>query len=217
MAADVFYDLCKLTPSDVSIDVVGGAIEGGRSLSGVTQSIDYSGGGFVAVTYGGINCQDRGKAKEWNRLAAALNGSVRTVEIPLWTDQVAARDGSGVIAGSPGSGIADPTLNSAPLGATALIIHPSGGVTLDGGEWFSIAHGGAIGKRAYRIWEAIASGGAYNIKIMPPLREAIAAATPASFYRPECQMRLPAGETMAWAFHAPGATSELSVNFVEAF
>ena len=80
MAADIVFDICKLTPAEITLDIVGSAVEGGRSLSGVTQSIDYSGGGFVAVTYGGINLFTSAQAKEWNRLAGCLNGSVRTVE-----------------------------------------------------------------------------------------------------------------------------------------
>jgi hypothetical protein len=216
MAADVVYDLCKLTPSDVTLDIVGSAIEGGRSLSGVTQSIDYSGGGFVAVTYGGIVIRSNAEAKEWNRIAGCLNGSVRTVDLPLWADIVAATNASGVAAGAPG-GIANPTLSAAALGATLVHSSSPGGLIIEGGEWFSIAHPGATDKRVYRVWKSVAAGGGWDLSIMPPLRAAITAGITANFWRPVCKMRLPAGETMPWVFHAPGATAELSVNFVEAF
>lgn len=142
--ADITYDLCILTPSDIEMDVVGSSIEGGRSVAGVTQSIDYSGGGFVAVTYGGIFLQTFQQHKEWNRLAAVLNGSVRTVRVPLWADPVAIRDGSGAAAGSSG-GPADPTAAAdAALAATSLDISLPAGVTVEGGEWFSINHGGTV-------------------------------------------------------------------------
>lgn len=216
MAADIVYDICILTPADISLDVVGSAIEGGRSLSGVTQSIDYSGGGFVAITYGGINLFTRAQAKEWNKLAGCLNGSVRTVDVPLWADFVAARNASGVAAGAPG-GIANPTLSAAALGATIVHASSPGGLIIEGGEWFSIQHPGVTDKRAYRVWKAVAAGGGFDLSIMPPLRAAIALGIEADFWRPICKMRLPAGETMAWQFRAPGGNSELTVNFVEAF
>jgi hypothetical protein len=213
--ADIVYDLCVLTPAEISLDVVGGAIEGGRSLSGVTQSIDYSGGGFVAVTYGGIGVFTAAQAKLWNRLGATLNGSVRTVLVPLWADIVAARNPSGLAAGAPG-GPANPTVQSAVLlGATQLQLAGLSGVVIEGGEWFSIDHGGVIGKRAYRIGKVVTPPDVISFR--PPLRKDTAAGTTCDFWRPECVMRLPAGETMAWTFRAPGAHSELSVNFVESF
>lgn len=215
--ADVTYDLCVLTPADISLDVVGAGIEGGRSLAGVTQSIDYSGGGFVAATYGGINIFTPAQAKFWNRLAAILNGSVRTVLLPLWTDFVAVRNPStGLALGGPG-GPANPTVQAdVLLGANQFqLAGLSGGVVIEGGEWFSIDHGGSVGKHAYRISKVITPPDV--IAFMPTLRRDTAAGTVCDFWRPECEMRLPAGETMAWQFRAPGAISELSVNFVEAF
>jgi hypothetical protein len=216
MAADIALDICILTPSEVTLDIVGSTIEGGRSLSGVTQSIDYSGGGFVAVTYGGINLFTAAQAKEWNKLAGCLNGSVRTVDVPLWADIVAARNAAGVAAGSPG-GIANPTLAAAALGATTVTATTPGGLIIEGGEWFSIQHLGTVDQRAYRVWKSVVAGGFFTLSIMPPLRDAIAAGTEADFWRPTCKMRLPAGESMPWQFRAPGGTSELTVNFVEAF
>jgi hypothetical protein len=213
---DITLDICVLTPSEITIDIVGSAIEGGRSLSGVTQSIDYSGGGFVAVTYAGINLFTSAQAKAWNALAGCLNGSVRTVDVPLWADQVAARNASGVAAGAPG-GIANPTLNAAALGATTVHSSSPGGLIIEGGEWFSIGHGGTVEKHVYRVWKAVAAGGGWDLSIMPPLRKAIVVGEVADFWRPTARMRLPAGETMPWIFHVPGATAELSVNFVEAF
>lgn len=215
--ADITYDLCILTPAEITLDVVGAAIEGGRALSGVTQSIDYSGGGFVAVTYGGIPVFSAAQAKLWNRLAATLNGSVRTVLVPLWADIVAVRNpSSGLALGGPG-GPSNPTVQSAVLlGATQLqLAGLGGGVVIEGGEWFSIDHGGTVNKRAYRIAKVVTPPDVISFR--PPLRRDTAAGTVCDFWRPECEMRLPAGETMAWQFRVPGGTSELTVNFVESF
>jgi hypothetical protein len=217
--ADADYDLCVLTPADVSIDVVGSAVEGGRSLSGITQSINYSGGGFVAVTYGGIQLFSAAQAKAWNRLGAILNGSVTTVVVPLWTDQIAARNPGGDALGFPSGPLANPTVTNAVLmGATTLKLSGVSTAVIEGGEWFAIFHGAPVGWRAYRIQgPQDVPTGVRTINFMPPLRADTAAGTEADFWRPQCLMRLPAGETMAWQFRAPGATSELSVNFVEAF
>jgi hypothetical protein len=213
--ADINYDLCVLTPTDVTIDIVGTAIEGGRSLSGITQSINYSGGGFVAVTYGGINLFTPAQAKFWNRLAGTLNGSVGTVLLPLWTDTVAARNPGGFPSGGPG-GPANPTVQAPVLlGATQLQLAGLTGAVIEGGEWFSIDHGGIVDQHAYRISKLVTSPDV--IQFMPPLRKDTPAGAVCDFWRPQAKMRLPAGETMAWVFRVPGATSELSVNFVEAF
>jgi hypothetical protein len=216
--ADATYDLCVLTPSEITLDVVGSAIEGARSLSGVTQSIDYSGGGFVAVTYAGINVLTAAQAKAWNRLAAILNGSVRTVNVPLWADLVAARHPtSGLALGAPGE-LPNPTVQTAVLmGATQLQLAGLGGAVIEGGEWFSIQHGsgGNIGNRAYRIAKLVTAPDVINF--YPALRDDVAAGVVCDFWQPQCRMRLPAGETMAWMFRAPGGISELTVSFVETF
>jgi hypothetical protein len=214
---DFTYDLCKLTPSEISIDVVGIAVEGGRALSGVTKAINYSGGGFVAATYGGINLIGRAALKEWNKIGAMLNGSVRTVLLPLWTDPVAARDSGDLPAGGPG-GPANPTLGAAAALADSLIQINIGatGVAIEGGEWFAINHGGALEWRAYRIAEVIA-GTPVTYRIVPPLRAAVAVGATLDFWRPRCLMRLKPGDSLPWTYTAPGATSVVSASFVEAF
>jgi hypothetical protein len=217
--ADAVYDLCLLTPAEITIDVVGSAIEGGRSLSGVTQSIDYSGGGFVAVTYGGIQVHSTAAAKHWNSLAAILNGSVRRVNVPLWTDLLAVTNAAGDVLGGPGGGaLPNPTLQHDELmGVTQIKLAGVADAEIQGGEWFAISHGGATGLRAYRITEPpVETTGVRTVNFMPPLRADTVLGTIADFWRPNCVMRLPAGETMAWTFQAPGGTSELTVNFVEA-
>jgi hypothetical protein len=218
--ADFTYDLCKLTPSEISIDVVGIAVEGGRSLSGVTKAINYSGGGFVAATYGGINLIGRAALKEWNKIGAMLNGSVRTVLLPLWADPVAARDGSDNPAGGPG-GVDNPTVagsSTRPAGSTIIKINLSGGTTvIEGGEWFAINHGGALEWRAYRIAEAIIGAPPNDYRISPPLRAAVDPGVTLDFWRPRCLMRLKPGDSLPWTYTAPGATSVVSASFVEAF
>lgn len=201
------------------MDVVGIAVEGGRSLSGVTRVINYTGGGFVAVDYGGINLMSRAELKEWNRLGSMLNGSVRTVLIPLWTDPVAARDSDGDPAGGPG-GPLNPEVaggSPAPLGSTVLRINLHGSTVVQGGEWFAIDHGGDLEWRAYRIVKEIPGDPPNDYRISPPLREEVPVGKTLDFWRPQCLMRLKPGESLPFTFSAPGASSIVSASFVEAF
>lgn len=205
--ATLVYDLCKLTPADVSIDVAGSAIEGGRSLSGATQAIDFSGGGFVVASYGGIFIRTRDQHRYWNQLAGILNGAVNSIVLPLWTDPLlgTAPDHDGTVA-------------AAALHATTVSIthDPS---DLAPGAWFSIDHGGTLGPRAYRIHDVgTISAGTYPCQIRPALRAAITGGTIVNFWRPQCTMRLNAGSTMPWVYQAPGAIGQdRSIDFIEAF
>lgn len=232
------YDLCALTPSEVSMDVVGVSIEGGRSLSGVTQAIDYSGGGFIAATYGGINIGTRSQHRYWSKLGANLNGSVTPIIVPLWTDYIAPRNAAGLppggieFGGIPHSDdslfhdavgysqrFADAVLGGAgaAVNAAQLVITMPAGFALEGGEWFAIQHP-VRNWRAYRIKEVVSVlGQAFTCIIGPPLREAVTAGEAVIFTRPKCLMRLPAGETLPWTWVAPGVIASLTVNFVEAF
>lgn len=201
------YDRCKLTPAEVTMDVVGTSLEGGRSLSGITQAIDLSGGGFVTATYGGIFIKSRDQHRYWNELAGILNGSVNTIAVPLWT-QLLLGDGS------DHSG----TMAAAALHATQVsITHDP--ADLVPGAWFAINHGGALNWRAYRVLSVgTPVSGAYPCEIRPALRASVAAATVCNFDDPKCLMRLPAGETMAWTYGAPGGyAQDRTINFVEAF
>jgi hypothetical protein len=230
------YDLCRLTPSEVSMDVVGVSIEGGRSLSGVTQAIDYSGGGFIAVTYGGIQIGSRSQHRYWSKLGANLNGSVTPIIVPLWTDYITPLSGSYSPGDDAGVGIphsdeslfndgagydqffADAGVSvAAAVNAAQIVITMPAGFNVEGGEWFAIHHL-VRNWRAYRIKEVVSRvGQAFTCIIGPPLREAVAIGETASFTRPRCLMRLPAGETLPWAWTAPGVFASLTVNFVEAF
>lgn len=206
------YDLCILTPRDVTIDVVGSSVEGGRTLTGITQAIEYSGGGRVIATYADIPIIERAQHRYWNQLAAVLNGSVEWLNVPLWTD-VSLPAGvdatNGDAAGSTTGGIT--ALNAGIIKFNWTL--PGSIDEPSGGEWFSISHA-TKGFRAYRIKEALGSN---EYRIAPPIREEVPTGTDLDFWRPRCRMRLPAGETMPWQFMVPGVTMTGVINFVEAF
>ena len=207
------FDLCQLTPTQVDIDVAGGAIEGGMSMAGVTQAIDSTGGGIVTATYAGIALLSRAQHRYWNELAAILNGGTTRIFVPLWTDPVL-EDGEDY------SNLGD-VLTAAALFATSLRIQTDGFEPYPG-QWFSINHGGALDHRAYRIaTKTVETAGppwVGTITIRPPLRAAVAvAADKLRFNRPLCSMRLAAGESLPWSWSAPGALGQGAIPFVEHF
>lgn len=203
MSSEVL-DLCKLTPSDVSIDIVNVAISGGRSLSGVEQMINYTGGGYVSVAYGGIFLRSRDQHLYWNKLATILNGSVDFILVPLWTD-----------ATSPPEADSAATVSGALATTTPTMVKTT---KPEEGQWFSCAHGGGIGLRAYRILKVSPlSAGAWPLEIRPPLRRASTDVV-ASFWRPQLRMRLPPGQSMPWHWQAPGVfATDASLTLIEAF
>lgn len=71
--------------------IVGGSVEGGSALSGITLASDITGGGFVAVDYQDIQLSNtnRDRILFFNRLMVALQGGVRSLVVPLLTDYIA--------------------------------------------------------------------------------------------------------------------------------
>lgn len=202
-------DLCQITPTEIGIDIAGQAIEGGRSMSGVTQAINYSGGGYVVVNYGGINLVDRAQHLYWNSLAGILNGGVTRMFVPLWTDKLL-------------DPTKDYTTNSAVAAAAAVFattisITPPAAYDPEPGLWFSINHGGTVDHRAYRVVTAVDAGASWTLTIRPPLRAAITTADTCRFHRPLCSMRLAAGQSLPWSWTAPGAWGAGELPLVEHF
>lgn len=236
-AATPIYDLCALPPSDVALDVVATSIDGGRSMSGITQAIDVSGGGYVAVSYGGIRLIDPATHLAWNALAGWLSGSVRRIIVPLQTDFICPVNSLGEPPGLPLSRIThsdgrlftDGTgyqqiindifiMGAAALNATTLSLNYPQGFTARAGQWFSIDHK-SKGPRAYRIiaiLQKITGGNDVVVQIQPALREATVPSQPLEFWRPRGTFRLKPGSNDAWRYVIPGVTGMVDVELVEA-
>jgi len=71
--------------------LVGSAVEGGASLSGIVTASDATGGGLVAVDYSEIQLSNvnRDRILFFSRLMNALAGGVRFCVVPLLTDYIA--------------------------------------------------------------------------------------------------------------------------------
>ena len=209
------FDLRLAPPGTMTMpNIVGGTVEGGRSLSGLVSVADLSGGGLVTVKYGQIALRNVNPAKlrYWSRLGAMLNGGVRSILVPLLTDFIAP---FGLTV----------TAQAAALNAGTLSFLVRGDFLTDdflnGGEWFEIAHL-TRSSRAYCITDvdAITSNQdgsiSYTVGIRPPLREAIGDGTVLRFERPRFLARLAPGTSInadvdaAW-WATPDAT------FLESF
>lgn len=213
------YDLNLAPPGRMTApQIVGGAVEGGRTLSGLTSAADMTGGGLVSVKYGSIPLSNwtPDAQRYWSWLSAYLAGGVRSILVPLLVDRISPLQGGlkqqVVVPHSTGAlfstgagyriGTVGAWVGAAPVNAGTLTINVTGGAKLFGGEWFELTHA-SRGSRAYCVTEIdsatpVADGWtAYVIGIRPPLRDAIADGAAASFDRPKTLMRLAPGTTMA--------------------
>lgn len=100
---------------------------------------------------------------------------------------------------------------AADLRATLLGINIIASAALVGGEFFSISHPTFL-KRLYTVVRVPASN---QIKIRPPLREAIPDETPLDFERPGCVMNLTSAEESIQPVTAGAYMSSLNLQFIE--
>jgi hypothetical protein len=83
------FDLNFLRPAQAVMPrILGGAVEGGSALNGITLASDASGGGLVALDYQQftLNTTNRDAILFYNKLMVALQGGVRLCVVPFLTD-----------------------------------------------------------------------------------------------------------------------------------
>lgn len=206
------WSLRELPPAKILHDLVGSSIEAPRSLSGLTQAIDFSGGGYWRLDMKAVQIHNEVGHRAWLRWRNRLNGGVGTVVVPLLNDIV--------MVGGENVPFSDGTLHSdgtghrgadiiAAIGAAAaknagtvqILVLAAARALLEA-DMFSIRHP-TKDWRAYAITSIdtvvdVPAGKLYTVGIRPTLREAITAADFVDFWRPRCLMRLSAGKTMAW-------------------
>jgi hypothetical protein len=217
------YPLEVLPPKTIDIGWDGMSIEGGRSLSGISSAIEFTGGGILTVKYGDVLYNSIQQHKAITRLAAHLAGSVRSIIVPILSDWTGpfALDSSGypviqvLSTHDDGSTFDDGAYysQSAVVAVTEAASDPdvpgtleirvtSGGVALEGGEWFALQHP-TKSWRAYCIREIDSSTEdgdetVYTVALDRPLRETATAGMTVEFSRPRCLMRLRAGQKLNW-------------------
>ena len=174
---------------------IGNVLDGGTSLSGVADSIESDGGGFITADFSNGSTRDKMAGNAWRALTDADAGDafvvllcaerlfqpVGAVGIVNHSDGTPFSDGEAY----RGSGAAFVAAADAPLRATSLTITGTSQSLLIGGELFSVEHP-TWGWRAYRVRSV--DGNAITFR--PPLREALTAGTALEFDMPRCQMRI---------------------------
>lgn len=213
-------------------NIIGGAVEGGRSLSGIALAADLTGGGFVAVKYSNIILKNTTSdaLRYWSWLCAYLAGGRRSILVPMLIDYVDPLPELSLF--SDGSTFSDGSLfsisggfvvlnSSASVNAGTIVIRASSGANIDVGQWFEFSHA-EKSARSYNITEidSVTTNGSgtktYTVGIRPPLRAAVPSGMQLRFRRPRCLMRLAPGSNPAndvekyWQ-----STAEIS--FVESF
>lgn len=213
------YNLALAPPGRMTApQIVGSAVEGGRTLSGLTSAADLTGGGLVAVKYSAIQLSNTtpDAQRYWSWLSAYLAGGVRSILVPLLVDRVSPFQGPYVerrvgithsteAMFSTGAGYAIGNavawIGAAQQNAGTVAIVIAGGPQIVGGEWFEIVHP-TRGSRAYCITEIDAVtvnadlSRTYTVGIRPPLRDAVGQGAVISFSRPKTLMRLAPGTQM---------------------
>lgn len=190
-------------PGTMNVRLMGANVSGGRSLSGIVQNGELSGGGYWVAEFGEISLWTREKVLAWRRLAAAADNGARTILVPL-ADRIHQPFSNPAYAGADTFG--DETWDAngtwAPEGisatlavggaqarATEIDIGYSGGTPLVGGEHFSIQYEDI--HRLYIVTRVVAQDGSdYTLEIRPPLRADSNGGEPLNFETPRCSMRL---------------------------
>lgn len=203
---------------------VGMPVTGPGSFTGPGQVGEFSGGGWWTANLTGIDLADAPEIRHFRALLGRAGFGtrrfiVRMIDDPLvalpepvpFDDDAPFDDDSEF----EGGAVAASVTAAAALRATSLQIVCD--VELKGGEVFTIVH--AIhGPRIYLLTAVTALGeGAYSVKIVPPLREAVAADEVCDFDRPRCVMRIDDPNGEAWPTIQPGWQAKANIRFVEAF
>jgi hypothetical protein len=154
------YPLSYLPPKEFEFGWEGASIEGGRALSGAYTAIEFSGGGYLTVSYKGILYQTPASHRRMNMLAAHLAGSIRTILLPILSDWTGpfnvGSDGYPIIGVNTtfsdgatfGDGAyftqstvqAEVYADSDPEEPGTLQLLVTAGNELEGGEWFAVKH-----------------------------------------------------------------------------
>lgn len=179
-------------------------LSGPGGLSGPPQTAEISGGGWWIAELNNIELWTEAEWAEYQGQLLDLHGGVETIEVPLPSNLVGSAD------------VVATVTTAAALRATTVELTATAGA-IKRGSVFSIAHG-TKGKRAYQVRTILSDvAGVYSVKILPPLREAVADDTAVNFATPANLMRLddPTGD--AWPTIQPDLSARVSLRFVEAF
>lgn len=197
-------------PGTMSARIVGAQQSGGRSLSGIVQNAELSGGGYWVAEFGDIALLNPEKVLAWRRLSAALAGGATPVIVPLADRRhqplspraYSGNDTFGLSTWEETdywmpSDVTPPAILAQGAGAgwaarsTTIDFIYIGDVPLVGGEHFSIQDVYDFVWRLHRITRIIDHDGFnWTAEIRPPLRRLYGLGVIMNFDSPRCEMRL---------------------------
>lgn len=224
--------LCQFNFKDQDIRVVSTELDGGTSLSGITDTVTIDGGGYWQADYSNGNFGGRDEARRaatlsWRAVNAGLSGGQRAVLqfCDRWHQPVGPYatvphdDGTPFSDGSEyetGGGVDSTVLavvngQTGGLNATIIDIAITSAKPLIGGERFTHVHSTWL-HRAYEISAIEEIEGGKRITFQPPIRGGIEAGDLLDFNDVRCVMRRASPATNAINL---GLFSSASISMVE--
>lgn len=223
--------LCQFNFESQDIRVVGSEIDGGTSLSGLSDPVQTDGGGywqadFSSADFGGVADDDRAATLAWRAINAGLAGG--STAIVRFCDRHHQPVGAGVLVphddDTPFDDDTEYSSGSASANVSAVINGQSGGLNatiidisltserdLIGGERFTHVHATWL-DRAYEVRRVDTITGGLRLTFQPPIRGGIAVGDAIDFDDPRCVMRRSSQPTNALSL---GLYSSASITFVE--
>lgn len=214
------------------VRVVGTELDGGTSLSGISEPVQIDGGGYWQAdfsngAFGGRQDDRRSLTLAWRAINAGLSGGQQASVLfndrhhqPITSggslvphsDDTPFSDGSEYLSGGASATVlAVNNGQTAGLNATSIDIAITSDRPLIGGERFTHVHP-VWGDRAYEIYDIQTVVGGLRIKFQPPIRGGIAVGDALDFDNVRCTMRRSSAPTNALAI---GLFSSASITMVE--
>jgi hypothetical protein len=196
--------LCQFNPKSEDLRVVGSEIDGGTSLSGISDPIQTDGGGFWQfdssdMSFGGRQQDRRDDTLDWRAITALFAGG-RQVAVSLCDvahapinglSRLPGTRGHATNTGSVASVLAVVNGQTAGLNATILDIAITSERPLRHGMRFGYTGAGGWGPRAAEIlYQGVQPiSGGFRVTFQPPIRGGIAAGAALDFNEPQLVMR----------------------------
>lgn len=225
--------LCAFQFKTQDIRVVGSELDGGTSLSGISDPIQGDGGGywqadFADGSFGGRQDDRRSLTLAWRAINASLSGGGRAIvrfcdvhhqpvygisTVPHSDDTPFSDDTEYESGGAEATilAVVNGDVGGAGLNATIIDIAITSERPLIGGERFTHVHATWL-DRAYEISGVEDIPGGKRITFQPPIRGGIAPGDPIDFDNVRCVMRRASAPTNALA---GGLFSTASIQMVE--
>lgn len=217
-----------LIPRDPDWQLVGAAMSGGQPVIGPPNYANMTGGPYWRCDHGGVWAHKATQIKTGRALQALADGGSTSFIVASCEGRLVPSGGapSGTVPHSDGTPFSDGTeylsSGSASTVATAAVLRSvtlrltlPAGMTLEGGEDFSINHP-TKGPRRYRIARITAVDGLDSIvTVRPPLREAVDGGEDVEFANPRCLMVLTNAQAFISALQG-NRFADMNPQFVEA-